>query len=291
VCAYLPLRFPQLHGKFKALSDQDRVLLYLLECLTSVAQALGPHFQPWAAEVYARCVGLVRATLSMPPEEADFDFAVCGLDLLTGMAEGLGPGFEALMPGNELLELLQASMQVVRPEEVRQSALALLGDLAKACPQRLLGVLHSYMPALLDNLDPASLSVCNNASWAIGEITVKAGPALMGPLVAPILARLVPIVNDRDIDHNLLENTAITIGRLAKVCPAEVGPRVGECLYCWCMSLQDVKDRREKEHAFEGLCLTLQQNPNALLDGGVNTFEAFAWAVASWCVLRHIPNT
>lgn len=49
---------------------------------------------------------------------------------------------------------------------------------------------------------------------------------------------------------------------------------------CW----QYVQHRGEKEQSFEGLCLVLQQNPSLLLDtdGRVDTFEAFAFALASW---------
>lgn len=100
--------------------------------------------------------------------------------------------------------------------EVRQSSFALLGDLTKACfqhvkpcigkckPQALLYcrydlpcLLHVYkskllpghthgcsqclagdfLPILGQNLNPEFISVCNNATWAIGEISVQLGKA------------------------------------------------------------------------------------------------------------------
>lgn len=65
-----------------------------------------------------------------------------------------------------------------------------------------------------------------------------------------------------------------------------VAPGLASFLHSWCVSLQNIKHRGEKEHAFEGLCLLLQQNPTVLIDadGSNDTFEAFAWAVASWYV-------
>ena len=57
--------------------------------------------------------------------------------------------------------------------DVRQSAYALVGDLAKTCIDQLRPVLGDYLPVLTVQLDPAYVSVCNNASWAIGEIAVK----------------------------------------------------------------------------------------------------------------------
>ena len=58
--------------------------------------------------------------------------------------------------------------------DVRQSTYALIGDLAKACIDQLRPLLNECMPLLIVNLDPSYISVCNNASWAIGEIVMKA---------------------------------------------------------------------------------------------------------------------
>jgi len=102
--------------------------------------------------------------------------------------------------------------------------------MAKACHHRLLPFLQDYVRVLVLNLDPQFSSVCNNASWAIGELTIKAGPELMQPLLPTIMSRLVPIMNDAMVHRSLLENTAITIGRLAKTCP-QVKISVGSGCY------------------------------------------------------------
>ena len=36
-------------------------------------------------------------------------------------------------------------------------------------------VAGDFMPMLGSNLNPEYISVCNNATWAIGEIAIKAG--------------------------------------------------------------------------------------------------------------------
>ena len=59
------------------------------------------------------------------------------------------------------------------PNQVRQSAYALVGDLAKNCIGTLRPGLAQYLPVLCEQLAPEFVSVCNNASWAIGEIAVK----------------------------------------------------------------------------------------------------------------------
>ncbi|RVX15911.1 Transportin-1 [Vitis vinifera] len=63
----------------------------------------------------------------------DKEFIVCSLDLLSGLAEGLGSGIESLAAQSNLRDLLlQCCMDDA--SDVCQSALALLGDLARACP-------------------------------------------------------------------------------------------------------------------------------------------------------------
>jgi transportin-1 len=303
---YTALFMPALWAKWAAVADSDRVLLYLMECMTSLAVALGPAFQPWASEAFARCLRLLQQVLAADSsgQACDKEFAVCALDLLTGMAEGLGSSLESLLLDSNLMGVLFACMQDAS-EDVRQSAFALLGDLVKACHLHLVPVLPTYLPVLVNNLDPRAVSVCNNASWALGELTVRVGPEHMTPHVPAVMARLIPMARQRNEMHpHLVENTAITIGRLAKVCPNAVAtaPGVGaDFVLAWCLSLQEVKHRGEKEHAFEGLCLLLQQKPSILLQPsqnstatpaasppssvaptGADTFEAFAWAVASW---------
>ena len=59
---------------------------------------------------------------------------IVALDLLSGLAEGLGAHIEPLIKSSNLMQLLFQSMQDFMPE-VRQSSFALLGDLTKACFQ------------------------------------------------------------------------------------------------------------------------------------------------------------
>lgn len=54
---------PPLVLKWQALGDTDRELLPLLECLTSLAQALGTAFEPYAEAMYERCMRIVAMQL------------------------------------------------------------------------------------------------------------------------------------------------------------------------------------------------------------------------------------
>ena len=76
----------------------------------------------------------------------------------------------------------------------------------------------------------------------------------------------------------LLENTAITIGRLGLVCPADVAPFLPQFLPMWCQTLRTIRDNEEKDSAFRGICAMISVNPRGVLQH----FMFFCDAVASW---------
>jgi len=99
-------------------------------------QALGPGFAQFAEPVFQRCINLIQSQqlAKIDPTAAgmlyDREFIVCSLDLLSGLVEGLGAGIESLVAQSNLRDLLlQCCMD--EAADVRQSALALLGDLSR----------------------------------------------------------------------------------------------------------------------------------------------------------------
>ena len=73
-----------------------------------------------------------------------------------------------------ILQLLHSCIQDEN-DDVRQSAFALLGDLSKACIGHIRPHLDQFIPIAAGNLNVQHISVCNNASWAIGEIAMMIG--------------------------------------------------------------------------------------------------------------------
>jgi len=227
---YINLLMPPLIAKWNALKDEDKDLFPLLECLSSVATALQEGFLPYSEPVYKRCVSLVEQTLNanvahmQNPEQfeaPDKDFMIVALDLLSGLAEGLNAHVAAFVSTSPIMQLLYQCVQDPMPE-VRQSSFALLGDLTKACFPHVAPCIPEFMPILAQNLYTEHISVCNNATWAAGEIAVKLGGDDMKQYVPLLLQPLVVIINRPNTPKTLLENTAITIGRMGFVCPSEV---------------------------------------------------------------------
>ncbi|KAJ1530932.1 hypothetical protein ONE63_005770 [Megalurothrips usitatus] len=282
---YINLLMPPLIEKWNVLKDEDKDLFPLLECLSSVATALQSGFLPYCEPVYRRCVCLVEQTLNQhiantqSPEQfeaPDKDFMIVALDLLSGLAEGLNGQIEKLVVDSNIMHLLYQCMQDPMPE-VRQSSFALLGDLTKACFQHVHPCIPEFLPILGQNLNPEFISVCNNATWAIGEISVKLGQD-MRPYVQLVVNQLIVIINRGNTPKTLLENTAITIGRLGYVCPHDVAPMLQHFVRQWCSSLRNIRDNEEKDSAFRGMCQMITVNPA----GVVQDFIFFCDAVASW---------
>ncbi|KAF5294727.1 hypothetical protein FQA39_LY00211 [Lamprigera yunnana] len=241
---YINLLMPPLIHKWNVLKDEDKDLFPLLECLSSVATALQSGFLPYCEPVYRRCVSLIQQTLyqhmanTQNPEQYDApdkDFMIVALDLLSGLAEGLNGHIEKLVVNSSIMELLHHCMQDPMPE-VRQSSFALLGDLTKACFQHVRPCISDYLPILGRNLNPEFISVCNNATWAIGEISIKLGTDTQ-PYIPLVLSQFVDIINRPNTPKTLLENTAITIGRLGYVCPHDVAPMLHQFVRQWCVPL------------------------------------------------------
>lgn len=146
------------------------------------------------------------------------------------------------------------------------------------------------MPGLIQHIEleprAETVSVSNNAAWAAGEIALQAG-AEMEPWVQPLMERMVPVLLSAKAARSLTENSAVTIGRLAMVCPAVVAPHLEIFVGAWCVSffsvpfiffhslmhvrtirrcsaLSDIKDSEEKDSAFRGICAAIQLNPNGI---------------------------
>ncbi|KAG6536071.1 hypothetical protein ZIOFF_001113 [Zingiber officinale] len=288
---YLEILMPPLIAKWQQLANADKDLFPLLECFTSIAQALGPGFSQFAEPVFQRCIGIIQIQQLAKVDYAtagvqyDKEFIVCSLDLLSGLAEGLGSSVESLVATSNLRDLLLQCC-TDQAADIRQSALALLGDLARVCPKHLYPRITDFLRVAAEQLSitavKEAVSVANNACWAIGELAVQVHQEV-APIVLTVISSLAHILqNGEGLNKSLLENSAITIGRLAWVCPELVAPHVEHFIQSWCITLCMIRDDYEKEDAFRGLCAIARANPS----GTVSSLGYLCKAVASWHEIR-----
>ncbi|KAA8546130.1 hypothetical protein F0562_020976 [Nyssa sinensis] len=287
----LDILMPPLIAKWQQLSNSDKDLFPLLECFTSIAQALGMGFSQFAEPVFQRCTNIIQTQqlAKVDPGSAgalyDKEFIVCSLDLLSGLAEGLGSGIESLVSQSSLRDLLLQCCLDDAPD-IRQSAFALLGDLARVCPIHLHPRLSEFLDVAAKQLNTPKLketvSVANNACWAIGEFAVKVHQEI-SPIVMTVISCLVPILQHaKELNKSLVENSAITLGRLAWVCPELVSPHMEHFMQSWCTALSMIRDDIEKEDAFRGLCAMVKVNPT----GALSSLVFMCKAIASWHEIR-----
>ncbi|KAK6130104.1 hypothetical protein DH2020_036154 [Rehmannia glutinosa] len=327
--AYLEILMPPLIAKWQQLSNSDKDLFPLLECFTSIAQLAKAltHVSFLSSDIATntrilgtgyRIFTVCSASVSeVDPVSAgaqyDKEFIVCCLDLLSGLAEGLGSGIESLVSQSNLRDLL---LQCCNDDayDVRQSSFALLGDLARVCPVHLHSRLAEFLDVSAKQLNTPKLketvSVANNACWAIGELAMKFGlfghafmllpqpenngyleicsaeqcvRKEMSPIVMTVISCLVPILQRPEgLNKSLIENSAITLGRLAWVCPELVSPHMEHFMQPWCIALSMIRDDIEKEDAFRGLCAMVRANPS----GALNSLVFMCKAIASWHEIR-----
>ena len=113
---YVELLVPPLLRKWEQLGDEDRGLVSLLECLSSVTVALGPGFQPFAVPVYKHTHNLIHQVLLQDQhyqtgaiqDPPDKEFLVAALDLMSGLVQGLGEDLQPIISQTEpkLVEML-----------------------------------------------------------------------------------------------------------------------------------------------------------------------------------------
>ncbi|KAJ3210700.1 hypothetical protein HDU67_005075 [Dinochytrium kinnereticum] len=291
---HIPVLMQPLINKWQTTYDDNRDIFPLFECLSSVAIALGNGFAPFAKNVWDRCVGIIGQTLHATQqfaqnpgsiEEPDLDFVIVSLDLLSGIAQGLKREVSPLVSSTQppLMEIVFVCMQ--NPShEVRQSAYALLGDLSSASFENVAPYLQKTIPLIIDQIARKEisdeLSVCNNATWAAGEIALQLGESV-APFVGEMIKRLVPILADDNSSSRkitLIENAAITVGRLAYVYPNGISPILDQFLMHWCRALRGIPDNLEKESAFLGLCKVAVTNPTAVY----TNLSFFCDAIVRW---------
>ncbi|KAG0742794.1 hypothetical protein G6F57_010403 [Rhizopus arrhizus] len=285
---FIDLIMPPLIRKWQEIPDDNTDLFPLLECLSSITTALGKGFKPFAEPVYRRCVMLVLKTLeecqafAMDPslDEPDKDFMIVALDLLSGIVQALNVEAEPLVASTNppVVQFLSICVQD-EVAEVRQSAYALLGDLAISCFEHIRAVVPQFMPHILQQINPQAehLSVCNNATWAAGEIALKWGVEIRD-YVEPLLQRLLHLIMNPQLQRTLLENVAITLGRLGLVCPDLVAPHLQVFAKPWLTALTPIRPNEEKSTAFSGLCEMIKANPQ----GAVQEFPLLCHAIANY---------
>lgn len=283
--SFIDLLLPPLLQKWQALDDNDKDLWPLLECMSSVAAAIGESFANVALPIYERtfkilndCIEQDKIATSDPsfiaPEK---DFIITSLDLIDGLIQGLTIHSGELIKMNDskskysLMELILTCLDD-NVDDVRQSAYSLIGD----CAIYLFDLMiKPYIQPLMINiyqeigkLNENSVASCNNAIWALGEIAIRSDNNLIDQYLANFLRLLEPLIHDFNADITLLENTAITIGRFGIYYPNQTLYIAQEVLIMWSELIIGLEDNEEKASSVYGMCNIIMKHPEITNDLG-----------------------
>uniref|UniRef100_A0A0N4ZB02 Transportin-1 n=1 Tax=Parastrongyloides trichosuri TaxID=131310 RepID=A0A0N4ZB02_PARTI len=276
---------PILMSKWSTVEDCNRELFPLLECMFSVANALHDKFIPYSEPIFDRCIKLIHLSLTNIQASGNVDssnnyfdreFIIVSLDLLSELTEALGVHVTPLLKKYDVVGILSCC-SVDSNEEVKQSAFAFLGDVAKNCPQLIEIHCHQFARLLISCFTEKNTSLMNNAIWAFGVLTsiLKDQVDVYVQIVVPIL---IAILNHEKAQKTVLENTAIALGRLGIYSAPRIAPHLPTFIRPWCLSLRSVRDNEEKHAAFTGLICMIHYNPSGVLAD----FVFFCDAVSSF---------
>ena len=289
----------------------DPSLLPLMECLGRITVVCGMNYQPWAMETFEMAMSTIESFMLIVSHyndiaEVDDELAdpmICAIDLIDGLIEGLGPNFANLVAGSARFgatfpNLLQQIASSDIPD-VRISAFAVVGDLARQAPTLIEAGLPTLLSETISSIDPMHPAECNNGLWAVGEICVRCGEnsGPLAPYAADLLQNLIPLLmgNSVDIDGNpidapvpgIVENAAITLGRHACVDPKFVAPDLGRFLLGWCDGLSKISNPIERRDAFKGFLLAFRANPHSIQSAGPDLSQSIV-AIMFACLSWHI---
>jgi hypothetical protein len=185
-------------------------------CLLVFSFILSIYPSPWLP-VFSR-ITLAAHILSRPPRyPLDLMSAVCD-SLPAGTAPPLCSGGGGGDTASVLPAVLTATTAHPTPG-VRQSAFALLGDLAQRARPLVLPLLPQLLPRMLQEIADSHLrqpAVASNAAWALGEIALGGGLAGTPPQGVRELATVLGgVLQAKGCVRSVRENAAIALGRVA----------------------------------------------------------------------------
>ncbi|XP_055389112.1 transportin-1-like [Condylostylus longicornis] len=246
-----------------SMEKNNPVIITAFECLSCVVMAIPAGLTRYGAAIVQRCLEVARDVLlrldaytKNTTERPDRSLIECSFDLLSAVMDAIKSKIEPLIASTDLLELLEKTSALpasIVSSTVKQSAFALIGDLSEHCPNFMRPRVPLLVPHLLLHVADGPHNVCNNASWAIGQIALHiATNHELDPFASDITAQLIRVLQAPYSPVNIVRNAGITIGRLACASPIHVSQAIVPVFGQWCRVLEGSPNDGEKICAFKG---------------------------------------
>ena len=271
---YVQSLLPPLVARWNSLQDDDRNLISVMETLSVMATAMGTQLDVFARDVYNRCLNMIETQITLmlaSPDEYsyDFDFLVCALDLLAGIAEGVGAAFIQLTQNTNLIQLLPHLCES-HIADIRLSTYALIGEISKHNITMIFNPnnndLNKLFTTIIDNMmrdlrynteeedDDVGYSnymmnnmqndTCNNSIWALGEISKAIGTnanGFIGMAGIAFFEKISRIYMDKYAPIEIKNNCIVTISRFAIGSPTLIAQHMGSYFPNYCMLINRIR--------------------------------------------------
>ncbi|KAF7456533.1 HEAT repeat-containing protein [Cryptosporidium felis] len=273
---------PLLITKWKSFSIEHPCLVASMDAIAKIFSVVGLQASKFTDPILEHCVrGVLLAALNhfKSSEEVPYsiqDAAECALDLVSSVVETIKDPAVSTLERSGFPSFLLLFCQEDRFPNVKQSAFACVGDIAKFGNDSL-RVLKPSLPNILQllaiGLSSPNIGVSNNAAWAIGEIATHGNDpevlSVLEPLSEHLIGTLVGIIvgsgdSSPSLVDNLAINSCIALGRIAVIFPSKVGGKLGACANRSFLILAGVRNDQEKVNAVRGILLAIQSNPALL---------------------------
>jgi hypothetical protein len=212
----------------------------------------------------------IQAYIQTGQDEPDKDFMIVSLDLLSGVIQALSINSAALIQSDPSLFTVLLICMKDPISEVRQSAYALLGDLAIHVYPLLRPHLTTYIPEAIheirEDVEISLTSVVNNAIWALGEMMLRDNE--LKQYVPHIFEKVVKLFGRDETVRTLSDNCAIALGRMGVYYSEIISDAIHYYIQKWCLVMKFMKDNHEKESSLYGMTRTLLRNPAPLVELG-----------------------
>lgn len=267
---YSQLFLTPLFARWDQLTPNDHYQASALcDCMGYVAQAIGSQILPMAPVITRKCIELVSVNLDenihLPASERPgTDVTESCFDLLSFLVETLKDSYKPIIVEYNFVPLVVDALtkaELVVNMNLKQSALALMGDVCVCCCELLQPHLTTLIPALAASLSASQWAVCSNASWALGQLVEQINPAIMEPYGQYVCQQLASIIVSDFKNPSLRQNACITFGRFAGACPHTTAPVLLDVVGDWCKVMSRYQTDVEKIKSFKGLCAALTMEP------------------------------
>eukprot|EP00756_Hemistasia_phaeocysticola_P028653 Hpha_TRINITY_DN16187_c4_g2::TRINITY_DN16187_c4_g2_i2::g.6640::m.6640/K18752/TNPO1, IPO2, KPNB2; transportin-1 len=276
----------------------------ILCCVRRHAEGLGGLFGEYLPSVYPRVLGIIGSYWTMlaaheagqledAPDEhqACFSLRLCAC-LVMELREEVRPYvFGTKVPGSNL-NLLEVALIAIDKcgtgfeRSMLDASVCFLVDACKSYPEQTIPMVLGHLTKLLSLLihdDPPS----NNIVWFCGELCMLLPKAnipqdTVNQCVGAVANAVVPILLKQEWHHNILQQCALTVCRLAHPAPQLLAAQLSTFLAVTCEFLQYVYDTPAKITAIQGLLIMLRLNMAVLQDPANVTQVANVLAYLRW---------